>query len=78
MKKFLLVVMVAILCLMATPVVTQCRVGHEQVVSFSQVTCPDCGCSCYYIRTNYCVGLRCQTVEIYKCGCCNKEWGVYQ
>lgn len=40
--------------------------------------CPDDGCSLILARTEFCVGTRCRTVKIYQCGCCSKEWSVYQ
>jgi hypothetical protein len=41
--------------------------------------CPDDSCELTWTgRTDFCVGINCRTVKIYRCGCCAKEWRVYQ
>lgn len=51
----------------------------EQVASSTVPDCPECGCSLMWTgKTEYCVGIRCRTVKVYRCGCCRKLWNVYQ
>jgi hypothetical protein len=40
--------------------------------------CPDDSCNLIWTgKTEFCVGINCRTVKIYRCGCCSKLWRVY-
>ena len=46
--------------------------------NYGSYTCPEDGCYLNWERTEFCQGMNCRTVKIYKCPCCNKYWKVYQ
>lgn len=74
-KLFVLLVIVFAVTIQAPPI----NAEMITAVNYGEMyNCPDDGCTLYYTgRDLYCVGSRCRHVQIYKCGCCNKEWQVY-
>jgi hypothetical protein len=53
--------------------------NSPQVVMNEEPSCPDDNCPLTYTgKDKFCVGVNCRHVKIYRCGCCSKEWGVYQ
>lgn len=75
MKKLLIAAMLVAMSLTGTvytseSVPVQVAYGHR---------CPECGCGLTWTgQTDYCVGIRCRTVKIYQCGCCNTLWRIYE
>jgi hypothetical protein len=48
------------------------------MVFYGSYKCPEDNCRLMWVSTEFCQGVRCRTVEIYKCGCCGKQWRVYK
>ena len=48
-------------------------------LGYGSVACPEDGCNLIWTgKTEFCVGVKCRTVKIYRCGCCSKLWRVYE
>jgi hypothetical protein len=70
---------VLVLCLFLFPVLAYERNESPAIVAYgSGYECPDDGCSLVYTgKDEFCVGIKCRHVQIYRCGCCGKSWRVY-
>ena len=47
-------------------------------LEFGSHKCPEDGCHLIWQTTEYCQGMKCRAVKIYKCPCCGKLWKVYE